>query len=90
MMFFGFSYNYFSGNIPSTQFPASYYPIFQSKNLGIKELEIGYPSVAWQNLFLWQKEILTTALPTQRDINKEKNVYEYSRTFSLRYIVNIV
>ena len=52
--------------------PHSGEPIFFQKNLGIKELEIGYPSVAWQNLLLWQKEILTTALPTQRDINKEK------------------
>lgn len=52
--------------------PHSGEPIFFQKNLGIKELEIGYPSVAWQNLLLWHKEILTTALQTQRDINKEK------------------
>ena len=40
---FGFFYNYFSGNIPSTQFSASYYPIFQSKKLGDKGIENQVP-----------------------------------------------
>ena len=40
---FGFFYNYFSGNIPSTQFSASYYPIFQSKNR--------FTSFRWTNFF---------------------------------------